>query len=213
MNEIKKILIKWSPAGVFPVLVWIVGWVDPAWVRMWSIAFALYLACKVFTLRDLPEDARTGETWLYFLAWPGMNPRAFLREGPRGEADAVLPVLALRNMGIGIVCLWVLAPRHLERQPLLAGWLGMTGLIFLLHFGVFHGLAWIWQRRGLGAEALMNRPLEACGVSEFWGRRWNRAFQWLTWRYVFLSFTTSFSPCSPPGGSFQLWGPPHECKI
>lgn len=119
------------------------------------------------------------------------------------------PILAVPPL----ICLWGLAPRCLETYPLLAGWLGMTGLIFLLHFGVFHGLAFFWQRRGFGAEPLMNRPMEARKVSELWGRRWNRAFQWLTWRYVFRPLRRRVTAAGALWMSFLLSGLIHELVI
>ncbi|MDA3872606.1 MAG: MBOAT family protein [Kiritimatiellae bacterium] len=111
------------------------------------------------------------------------------------------------------VCLFVAAPRCVEIYPLLAGWLGMIGLIFLLHFGLFHGLAALWQDRGFGAEPLMNRPMEARRVSELWGRRWNRAFQWLTWRYVFRPLRKRVTAPGALWMSFLLSGLIHELVI
>jgi hypothetical protein len=180
---------------------------------MWAVAFSLYFACKLFTLRNLPQDARICETRKYFLGWPGMDPQKFLRNGVRGKADPTLPVLALRNIAIGGICLWGLAPRYVETYPLLAGWLGMTGFIYLLHFGLFHGLAYVWQRRGYGAEPLMNRPIEARKVAELWGRRWNRAFQWLTWRYVFSPLRKRIPAAAAVWICFLLSGLIHELVI
>ena len=61
-------------------------------------------------------------------------------------------------------------------SPLLVGWCGLLGLIFLLHFGTFHSLALTWQSLGVNARPLMRAPIVATSPSEFWGQRWNSAF-------------------------------------
>lgn len=49
--------INWSPLVVAPALVWGLGWVQTPWVRMWTIAFSLYFACKSY---HSGEDDGTG---------------------------------------------------------------------------------------------------------------------------------------------------------
>ncbi|MFN7140906.1 MAG: MBOAT family protein, partial [Limisphaerales bacterium] len=70
-------------------------------------------------------------------------------------------------------------------HPILTGWIGMTGIAFMLHFGLFHLLALIWKRVGVPVEPLMDKPAMATALSEFWGRRWNRGFNQLVARFVF----------------------------
>jgi hypothetical protein len=38
---------------------------------------------------------------------------------------------------------------------------------------------------GVVAEPIMNWPVAATSLGEFWGRRWNRAFRDLTYRFLF----------------------------
>ena len=44
---------------------------------------------------------------------------------------------------------------------LLAGWLAMTGVIFLLHFGAFHLLSLAWRGAGINAAPVMRNPLRS----------------------------------------------------
>ena len=68
---------------------------------------------------------------------------------------------------------------------LLEGWVGLLGLVFLLHFGVFHILALIWRRKGIDAQPIMRAPILSSSLAEFWGRRWNAAFHQLAHTYAF----------------------------
>jgi hypothetical protein len=61
----------------------------------------------------------------------------------------------------------------------------MVGLVFVLHFGSIHLLSCLWRWLGIEARPLMNWPIAATSVSDFWGRRWNTAFRDLTHRFLF----------------------------
>lgn len=198
---------------VLPALAWGWGRTQPAWVLMWALAFSLYLGCKWLTLWEVSAEGRAMGKAMYFLAWPGMDPQAFLHKGTRGGGDWALLGLAMRNVFVGWICLWFLAPVWLDSAPLLAGWLGMTGMIFMLHFGLFHLLSFLWQRLGYGAEPLMHRPIEARSVANFWGQRWNLAFQRLTMRYLFRPLQKRFTPQVALGTSFLASGLIHELVI
>ncbi|MEX2112402.1 MAG: MBOAT family protein [Pirellulales bacterium] len=81
--------------------------------------------------------------------------------------------------------------------PLLVGWVGLTGLVFAIHFGAIHLLSCGWRRAGIDARPLMHWPAAATSQSDFWGRRWNTAFRDLCYRFVFR----------PVGARFGLrWG-------
>ena len=122
----------------------------------------------------------------YLLAWPGMDAKAFLfrtdRGGqPRGSEwrAAVLKTLAGVDPDLDR------RPYRPAGHPLLAGWLGMVGLIFVLHFGTFHLLSLGWRSRGVDAMPVMRNPLASSSLAEFWGRRWNTAFHELATRFTF----------------------------
>ena len=63
--------------------------------------------------------------------------------------------------------------------------LGMVGIILTLHFGLFHFIALFWQGRGIVAEPIMRAPLTAASLGDFWGKRWNLGFRFLSHEYVF----------------------------
>jgi alginate O-acetyltransferase complex protein AlgI len=69
-------------------------------------------------------------------------------------------------------------------HPLVAGWVGMMGLVFILHFGLFHVAAVLWRSRGLNVRPVMHWPIAARSAGDFWGRRWNRPFNELSVRFA-----------------------------
>jgi D-alanyl-lipoteichoic acid acyltransferase DltB (MBOAT superfamily) len=88
-------------------------------------------------------------------------------------------------MMFGLVLVWGLARTARTANPLIAGWIGMVGLTFVLHFGFFNVLALVWRQKGVMASPLMQNPLAAKTLAEFWGRRWNTAFNELALRFAF----------------------------
>src|SRR5262249_27528747 len=69
--------------------------------------------------------------------------------------------------------------------PYLTGWVGMFGMVLILHFGLFHLLSCAWRSAGVVARPLMDRPLASVSVNAFWGRRWNTAVRDITHRFLF----------------------------
>jgi hypothetical protein len=79
----------------------------------------------------------------------------------------------------------VIARRVPQTQALLRGWIGLFGLIFLLHFGSFHLIALFWQACGIAAQPIMSKPILSKTLSEFWGKRWNLGFRQLAHDLIF----------------------------
>jgi len=63
------------------------------------------------------------------------------------------------------------APLAQPEYPLVAGWIGLVGLVFILHFGLFHLLSLCWRRTGINATPIMNAPILATSLSGLWGQR------------------------------------------
>jgi alginate O-acetyltransferase complex protein AlgI len=177
------------PILILPVVALLLASAMPRWGFMWAMAFALYAGCKWLTYREArargaePDPLRVLG---YLLAWPGMDATAFL-EGtglPAPPLPSEWMVAALKTL-LGAMLIWVVARTVLPINPLLAGWLGMVGLIFVLHFGTFHLLSLGWRRIGVSATPVMQNPLRSSSLAEFWGRRWNTAFHELATRFTF----------------------------
>jgi hypothetical protein len=160
----------------------------PGWGLMSAMACALYAGCKWLTFRDV-ETRRAADcprALGYLLAWPGMDAETFLF----GTDHVARPstsewIVAGLETVFGATLTWVVARAALPANPLLAGWLGMVGLIFVLHFGTFHLLSLGWRSVGVNAMPVMRNPLLSSSLTEFWGRRWNTAFHELAAKFTF----------------------------
>ena len=186
----------------------------PRWAAMWALAFGIYAACKLLSLRGVRLGGRGGRGRLagYLLAWPGLDAAAFLgpatADRPRATEWASAAVRTLTG-----VLLVSAAGRAASTSPLLGGWTGMVGLVCCLHFGLFGLLSCAWRAAGVRARPLMDRPLRSRSLGEFWGRRWNTAFRDLTHRFVFRPLTRRFGPRAAVWLGFLASGLVHDAVI
>jgi len=178
----------WVPLLVLPVITLSFRGVLAPWVFMWLLAFSIFIACRWLTLAlAIRHGARPSSfrSTAYFLAWVGMDARRFLnlRDVPR-QPLRLEWLFAIAKTFLGIALIWLCA-RFAAPDPLLCGWIGMIGIIFVLHFGLFHLLSLAWRWLGANAPPIMNAPLLSSSVAEFWGRRWNTAFHELVNQFTF----------------------------
>ena len=145
---------------------------------MWALSVAVFGGFKWATLaQTLGGGVRPAAPWrvpAYLMLWPGMDARGFLTGATAGGRARAWAWAALKT-GFGAAMLWWVVRR--TGGGLLAGWVGMVGLIFLLHFGSFDLLALFWRRLGADATPLMRAPVLSASLGEFWGRRWNSGFR------------------------------------
>jgi hypothetical protein len=210
----------WIPVAVLPLVV-IVCFPSfaPQWIFMWTLSVAIFAGFKWLTWRQAAvTDASRGRSMAYLLLWPGMDADAFLRSADNKASSLITrpPVVewifALTKTVLGAVILWGLAHRF-TAAPYLAGWIGMAGLIFMLHFGSFHLLSCFWRALGVNAQPLMNSPVRATSLSEFWGRRWNTAFRDLTHKFLFRPLAKRSGPRIALMTGFLASGLVHDLVI
>ena len=160
----------------------------PAWQYMWLLSIAIFAGLKWSTWyrarTQTPHPA--WRSVAYLIAWPGMDAEAFLDPALAPQKPSLRQSLAaLFKTALGAVFFWAAARKIPADAPLLRGWTGMIGIILMLHFGSFHLLALLWQHAGVQAKPLMDAPLRATSLSEFWGKRWNIGFRQLAYDLVF----------------------------
>jgi hypothetical protein len=189
----------------------------PRWAWMWLIVAALLAGWKWLTW----WDARRTEApwWLhvgYLVGWPGLDARAFLCRVDRTQVTrpgAGELLWYAGNTLLGAALVWGAVRLVPAGWNLAAGWVGMVGLAFLAHFGAFGLLSWCWRAAGIEARPLMDCPIAAGTVSEFWGRRWNTAFRDLAHRYLFRPLTARLGPVGGLLAAFLFSGLVHELAI
>jgi Membrane bound O-acyl transferase family len=207
--------IGWSPLAVLPTLTiaFCNRWAP--WVFMWTICFALYFSCKWLTWWQAKNSVHVSRRdFAYLFVWPGMDAEEFLNCGDRAPKPASAAWLfAVLNTLFGVVLLWGLTPAIPDNHALLKGWIGMAGVILILHFGSFQSLAMFWQSRGINARPLMQSPGAAKSLAEFWGRRWNSAFNRIAHDLLFRSLCQRLGVRAATLLAFAVSGLVHDLVI
>ena len=176
------------PLILLPAGVLISGRQLAPWALMWALSIAIYGALKWMTWwrgRTLVKQAPLRRSLAYLFLWPGMDAPTFL--DARRAAVLVTSrelVSALAALSVGLILLFGAVRVVPAGMPLLAGWVGLFGLIFVLHFGAFRLLSIWWRWHGVAAAPLMEAPIMAVSLGDFWGARWNTAFHVLALDYV-----------------------------
>jgi hypothetical protein len=175
------------PSLLMPAFAICLGRSLPAWQYMWLCAFAIFLSVKWLTWLYSRGIVAAGasRSLAYFFLWPGMDAHSFLSSSDSPRPTAKKFVRAIAKIIVGIMILWIVARRVPVSLPLGRGWVGLLGLVLVLHFGCFELVALVWQRLGVNAVPIMQKPLESKSLSDFWGRRWNLGFHQLSYEFVF----------------------------
>ena len=119
--------------------------------------------------------------------------------------------IAIAEVFLGGVLLFGFA--RLAPYPLLTGWIGMIGMILVLHFGMFALLAIAWRADGLDVRPIMDAPLKSTTLGEFWGRRWNGAFNQVAFEILFRPLARTTGPTIGTIVAFLASGLIHELVI
>lgn len=187
----------------------------PRWAVMWVIALGIFAIVKALSwlpARHIQTTFR--QTAAYLFAWPGLDAEAFLAPTRRREKIYFSEwFFALAKTVLGIELLLCGSRLAGTADPFPVGWIGMIGVVFTLHFGLFHLLSCFWRFRGVDAKPLMDWPIRSQSVSDFWGKRWNRAFRDLTHRFVFRPLTNRFGLVIGSLLAFLFSGLIHELAI
>ncbi len=203
---------------------------QPAGVRMLAIIGVLLYAMKTVVTVELRDDEKsqlTGWQWLAFAGlWVGMRPMIFSKLprharagvtwfawcGVRNLLLGAVLVLMARGLSVGTESLTWAATNPSLRAGLVSAVL-LPGLSLMLHFGVFHWLVAFWRRWGVECDPIFNQPLMSQSLTEFWGKRWNRAFSEMTSLAVYRPVRTAGGNSLAVVAAFVFSGVLHELAI
>ncbi len=186
----------------------------PRWGVMWGLAIFVYVALKgISWIQRTPSDAPIWKHAAYLVGWPGMDVDAFLNVRSASRPTVIDWGFAFFKFGCGIGVLLFIVPALGGANEYLVGWLGMLGIAFTLHFGLFHILSCACRQLGLTAVPIMNWPIASQSLSEFWGKRWNLAFRDLTYHLLFRPLVRYFGPAATVMAGFILSGLVHDVVI
>src|SRR5258706_4313930 len=134
----------------------------PRWAQMWTLALAIYVGCKWLTWhRTAVGDVPAWKHSAYLLAWPGLDAASFLAEGStalRSDCRSTEWLRATAKLVTGMTLLFGVARMIPAQHPYVVGWIGMIGIVLILHFGALHLLSCTWRGLGVDARPVMNRP-------------------------------------------------------
>src|SRR5256885_3346801 len=202
---------RWLALAVLSPLALATKPIMPAWGFMWTMAFAIFFGCKWLTLGIAAN--RNGpvcpfRSVAYLFAWPGMDFSRFLSPdlAPALRRSIMFKTvaLAISRIMLGAVLLFAIARR--AHDPILVGWIGMVGMILILHFGLFALLTVGWRALRVDARPIMDAPLRSTSVAEFWGRRWNGAFNDLALGLVFGPIARRAGGVAATVSAFTVFG-------
>jgi hypothetical protein len=190
---------------------------EARWAQMWTLALVIFAGCKWLTWQTAAiHDVPLWKHVAYLAAWPGMDAANFLAATPiprRSFCRSSEWLWAMARLAIGFALLFGIARTIPPQHDYLVGWIGMIGIVLILHFGAFHLLSCWWRQMGIEARALMQRPLASTSLSEFWGRRWNTAFRDLTHRFLFRPCASVFGTRGGLFAGFLFSGAIHDLVI
>jgi membrane bound O-acyltransferase family protein len=209
------VIWAWTCLLLFPTATLVAAANLPPWQMMCWLTLATLAGCKAatWTLVD-PQLASPSRRLGYWLAWPGMDPAAFLLRPKQADVrPAYWPwIEAALMMLLGAVLIWGIV-RWSAWSTNLAAWIAIAGLIFLGHFGLLELLSCAWRQSGINARPLMDHPWLATSLADFWGRRWNTAFRDLAYRLVLVPMTRRFGSNTGLVAVFLFSGVIHDFVI
>jgi hypothetical protein len=191
----------------------------PPWMIMNLIAGVTLLILKTVTLQEFcrhpHQPLSPVDIISWYALWPGLNAREFLAKPHTNlpKATAGDWILAASKTAVGALTLTCVAPQIASRHPVIGGWLALASLLLMIHFGVFHLLALTWRNLGRSVQPIMQRPLCAKSINDFWSRRWNLAFRDFANLFVMRPLARRWNGTVAMWGCFTFSGLVHELAI
>lgn len=183
---------------------------------MCAISMSLFFLIKLHVLWHYTDSGKHVSLfdWLaWFLAWPGLDAATFFRREVVETPALQEWLFAAAKIGFGGWMLLRVAPQLQADAELASGWAALIGIVFLLHFGTFHLAALFWRSLGRNVKPIMNAPILATSVAEFWSRRWNLAFRDYASPFLFVPLMRKTNSAVAVFAGYTFSGLVHEIAI
>jgi hypothetical protein len=188
-------------------------------LRMVVIVFFQLLSMKIVVAVETYSGGNKLKPfqWIAFATgWFGMRPVLFEKLPSPSIPFTHLIVKGLSRIVIGFALLYL--STILEPYPYLAKFflpqlLLLTGLSFILHFGILNLSTAGWRSLGVNVSELFRSPFKSTSLKEFWGKRWNIAFSEMTALIAYRPLKTRIGVEKAVMVSFLLSGLLHEIAI
>lgn len=183
---------------------------------MVAISLSLYALIKLHVLAQYAasgENVSPFDMLAWFVAWPGLDARAFFRRSVVNRPTLLEGLFAVSKVAFGGGMLFLVAPAFRVDSELISGWAALVGIVFLLHFGTFHLAALFRRSRGRDVKPIMNAPIMATSVTEFWSRRWNLAFRDYASPFLFVPLMRKTNSAVAVLAGYTFSGLVHEIAI
>jgi alginate O-acetyltransferase complex protein AlgI len=211
-------LTDWIPLFLLPAFaIFVLGPALPKWGLLFAVAFSIFYGFKWLTYRRAVRmGAKTGLRSVigYLFCWVGMDAVAFFdRSAKVHKPGGTEWLLAFLKTALGLVLFFFIARIFYPRHALTAGYIGLAGFLLFSFFGACHVNSLLWRRRGVNAVPMMNSPLLAPSLSDFWSSRWNLAFRDLARIFAFRPVLKKWGIASAVVAAFAFSGILHELLI
>lgn len=188
-------------------------WTIEATGRMRLLALLIAHFYGIKTLIAVEARLAGGPTlglreWLAFAGgWPGMRPAEFAHK--RKDRKDVPVWSSLLVIGIGVLAVWF-ATLLREDAPRVAAFVFVTGFLCVLHLGGFQLVTFAFRRLGYAVQAPFRAPWRARSLQEFWAKRWNTGFSYLTSLAIYRPIANRFGRSTATWAGFLFSGLIHE---
>ena len=201
-------------ALLLAALLWRLKDTGPGW-RLAGAAGGGYVLFKLAAIAGPQRTefvALTSEAKLLFgLPWPGFDAGRFKTRTNDGSSQDRLVGGGVRLLAGTFVMM--VAASNLDEWGEAAAWLGVTGILLIVHLGYADLLTWVARDRGYAVRPLFDRPWASRSLAEFWTRRWNVAFVEMD-RILFLPILRRWLDARAAAfGVFLISGVLHELAI
>jgi alginate O-acetyltransferase complex protein AlgI len=181
------------------------------WVAMWIIAVTIFASLKLWTWWPLRSQAATAQSFAYLFACATLDAKRFFSTSKPSADETHEKIASIVYALVGATLVWGIARLISANHPLLIGWTGMIGLVLMLHFGLLQLISISWQRAGIDAALVMNKPLSFISLADFWSR-WNRPFTTFAFDQIFRPLRR-FSVALATLATFLFSGVVHDLAI